>query len=1111
VTSAGEKTTVTLSPAIAVSGGPAVGDLCLFGELNEESIPCLVSRIDPGPDLSARLALVEYNAAIYTADGGTIPAHNSHITIPPAANRTPPKPNIVSTHYSFKDSGLKDDGTYDIRLTVVFEAQAVGFSQGGTANDDNPDVIRGFQAEHRFRAIYRRLKVAGEYVTIDGQRVNLSDGGGDGEWIRLPQLAAEARQFEFSVQNGAEYDVRVRSFSLPGLYSDWDTESAIAISLSGTVPGDVSGLQVNGGGTSFTQADCEIEWTAVAGGGTAGLLVMDYKVEVRTSDGLTLLRTEYVTEARYSYTRAKNVADGGPRASLQFRVWARSKWGDLSANYASLTATNPAPAAPSSLGSRSWMGGVEFYWAANTEADFSHFTYRLKIGAAGSWGGWQRTGKTGVERLLSPTEKDTYGADATIYIEVKSVDLLGQESTASTDDEVCGSLNIQPTDIDDFAISASKLFVKIPICVALALTNNSPSAGYVAWAAFKIFYNGVEYSIDAGNSDKKYLYWKDLASSLTGSDTHPGDTLADWAPHEDFIIAVNISGSGQQAWNAIANQVIGSAYIMTAAIGDLQVSDLSGTKIRATTSIAIGSATWGNDGIQLEYNGGNPRFYAGDGANQFVKFDGASLYIRGAVEIIGSTPSNVLANPGFEDFGLYWSTGTGIDTDPAGNNSTRYLKLTRTAGDDLECFQTTAAGARRYWEVVPGDAYDVGCDVSTDGTCVAYAQLVFYDKDQVSIGASYSFVNGVTPAVWTQYTGRTTVPAGARFMAWRFVAYAANGVIGFDNCWLRKSDQLAYSWTASGDRTKIDGGNIYASSSVSIGSSTWGNDGIQLQYNSGNPRIYAGDGSNNYLKFDGSKVTLSTDGAEALKIKNGGSIRVEYGGDIILEGRSSNYSRLIFDADSPTSGAIMSLQLISGLPDTPYLVLESETDAATHLHVGTDSKRWKNAKIYAETEARLEAYYSSGRYGRVKATAGAADGSVQISTCPDGGAYSFGFYGAAFYPAAHKTQNCGGESYAWDHVFSDDFDNVADFYNLDNLDDMAVLKSIRGSGKICPETGMELIDDDTLPAWMLAHRDGEVVKDPDGKPYIRLKILLSLIMGALRQVDGKITAAPKKG
>ena len=46
---------------------------------------------------------------------------------------------------------------------------------------------------------------------------------------------------------------------------------------------------------------------------------------------------------------------------------------------------------------------------------------------------------------------------------------------------------------------------------------------------------------------------------------------------------------------------------------------------------------------------------------------------------------------------------------------------------------------------------------------------------------------------------------------------------------------------------------------ISINDATFGNSGIQLQYNAGTPRSYVGDGSNNFAKFDG--MTFSSSGS----------------------------------------------------------------------------------------------------------------------------------------------------------------------------------------------------------------------------------------------------------
>jgi hypothetical protein len=73
--------------------------------------------------------------------------------------------------------------------------------------------------------------------------------------------------------------------------------------------------------------------------------------------------------------------------------------------------------------------------------------------------------------------------------------------------------------------------------MALVVTNNSPSPGYVAWTGLTIERLGNTYNVSAGNSNKIYLWWDYSAPTiLQESNTLP--ILAD----EDIIVFVNRSG-----------------------------------------------------------------------------------------------------------------------------------------------------------------------------------------------------------------------------------------------------------------------------------------------------------------------------------------------------------------------------------------------------------------------------------------------------------------------------------------------------------------------------------------------------------------------------------------
>jgi hypothetical protein len=125
--------------------------------------------------------------------------------------------------------------------------------------------------------------------------------------------------------------------------------------LSG--PAAVTDLQVAGGGTTFSGADCHIEWTGsagadyddgdIGGGGDVGdSNVKNYKIEVYKVDD-TLLRTAFtdsknVTEYTYNYEANKSDNDGSPVRQIKFKVYTQDIYDELSSGVV-LVAENPAP------------------------------------------------------------------------------------------------------------------------------------------------------------------------------------------------------------------------------------------------------------------------------------------------------------------------------------------------------------------------------------------------------------------------------------------------------------------------------------------------------------------------------------------------------------------------------------------------------------------------------------------------------------------------------------------------------------------------------------------------------------------------------------------------
>ena len=73
----------------------------------------------------------------------------------------------------------------------------------------------------------------------------------------------------------------------------------------------------------------------------------------------------------------------------------------------------------------------------------------------------------------------------------------------------------------------------------MTLTDNTPSAGYMAWAGLSMQYEGVNYGIADGNTNRTYAWWaQENPNVLQTSDTYPSLGTA------DCIVFLNRAGVG---------------------------------------------------------------------------------------------------------------------------------------------------------------------------------------------------------------------------------------------------------------------------------------------------------------------------------------------------------------------------------------------------------------------------------------------------------------------------------------------------------------------------------------------------------------------------------------
>ena len=404
---------------------------------------------------------------------------------------------------------------------------------------------------------------------------------------------------------GQIYYVKVIAYNRLGFANLSPVTDNITITDLNFIPPDINGLRLDGettlNTTIFTKKDAKFVWrkgslTSGAGHLPAGQEVLGagqwyddvyykYWVEIHVSG--VQVRKEIIADNAYVYTFEKNVADNTTASNtFTIKVWGFNEAANKrSLHPATLAVTNSAPAAPSGLVAASWWEAIKFTWNINSEIDFSYYYYRIRV-ETDAWSDWVSTTDNNIFRSLTAAEQTAHGSNAIIYLEIIAYDTFGNYSSTNSVNGTTSGLDIQASDIEDFAITSSKIFTKIPIISGDTWTDASPSAGYVAWNEHSLYYNGALYTIAAGNTNNKYIYWNGSASVYSTSDNNP--TLTDG----QFIIATNISGVHDLAWNAIANQVIGSAYIQEAAIQTAHIENLAVTNAKIE-SLDAGKITTG--------------------------------------------------------------------------------------------------------------------------------------------------------------------------------------------------------------------------------------------------------------------------------------------------------------------------------------------------------------------------------------------------------------------------------------------------------------------------------------------------------------------------------------
>lgn len=281
-----------------------------------------------------------------------------------------------------------------------------------------------------------------------------------------------------------------------------------------------------------------------------------------------------------------------------------------------------------------------------------------------------------------------------------------------------------------------------------------------------------------------------------------------------------------------------------------------GVNLAASNWIASGQTAYDTGtGFYMINDGGTPKFSIGNSAGNKMTWNGSTLAITGTVTATAGAIGGWTINS------TTITNGAGTITLDSSNN---LIQLGSGASDYVRLTPTAIIGVSA--------AFGTTFNLPTNGGAPTFSSgVINFTEFNVSSA-------GII---------RTSATVGDGGMGDFGVLIDDTGVKGFEDSNATPTFHLDATngsitakkgsiagWTLS-STTLANGSDIILDASnkaISIKSATWQSDGVQIQYNSGNPRAYIGDGSNKYFQFDGTDVSIGRDskllGADAYNNDN---------------------------------------------------------------------------------------------------------------------------------------------------------------------------------------------------------------------------------------------------
>jgi len=472
------------------------------------------------------------------------------------------------------------------------------------------------------------------------------------------------------------------------------------------------------------------------------------------------------------------------------------------------------------------------------------------------------------------------------------------------------------------------------------VSSNTPSTGFISWTAASLTYAGKGYPLQAGSTNKRFVYWDGSASvpgvinedgTITGGssalvyvDVLPGQVPGDgtaWAK-EDALLFLNKSGIGVYApsTSVVDGSLLVSGSVLADAIGANQIT-AGKIDANAITTREIMSGTIQGDDIKANtITGGN--IVAGSISTNALS--------------VGSFGGNMLPNPFFEDWyqnadgswpampeGWTLSTGTGF----TGATATRETAATITgavslgitpAAGNSAAFYTTAMIPARPGEAIAFQAYYAG--TGTQSVTNGVSLGVYYFDSAGSLITTQSTNGNITSNNSIDYVSHiATAPSNAKYLS--PVAFVNAGVtqkVLWDELFLQQRVTTAQISDGAITIDKVDTKSL---SALVVKAD-------QLAPNSTLSSTINLTGSLVATGANGATVSFGGDGFEVLGPKDGGGnqpiyVQFPVDGRPNIIGGTMNATTLVVEGD-PTTGSAATLRKTSQLDPDAMLQLTDQ-------------------------------------------------------------------------------------------------------------------------------------------------------------------------------------------